>query len=146
MKRQLWLIAILPLAATLLIWLMLISALIAARSAPVLDRWWARAPVAVYAGWLSAASAVSLGFVLGGWGVLDEVSAACVALVVAVVLAFVVQLRLPGTPEYGAAVIWALVAVVFGNIGEGSGQVLVLVLALGGGVVVAYGMLRAVTD
>lgn len=133
-----------PLAATLLIWLMLISALIAAWSAPVLDRWWARAPVAIYAGWLSAASAVSLGFVLGGWGVLDEVSAASVALGVAVVLAFFAQLRLAGTPEYGAAVIWALVAVVFANISAGSGQV--LVLALVGGVVVAYGMLRAMTD
>jgi hypothetical protein len=133
-----------PLAATVLIWLMLISALKAAQNAPVLDRWWARAPVAIYAGWLSAASAVSLGLVLGGWGLLDEVAAAGVALVIATALAFAMQLRLSATPEYGAAVIWALIAIAIGNAADGSG--VIIALALAGGFATAYAMLRALTD
>lgn len=132
-----------PLAATLLIWLMLLSALAAVRRVPVLDHWWARAPVAIYAGWLSAASAVSLGLVLGGWGITDNVTAAAVALVAAVIVGFGMQVRLSATPEYGAALIWALIAIAVSNLG-GSGAI--LILALAGVVVIAYGMLRSQTD
>lgn len=133
-----------PLAATVTIWVMLVAALTAARRAPVLDRWWARAPIALYAGWLSAASAVSIGLVLGGWGLMDETSAAGIALVVAIALAFAMQVRLKFTPEYGGAVIWALVAVIVQNATAGSG--LVIVVAGIGCLIVSYGILRALTD
>ncbi len=100
-----------PFAATVLIWIMLVSALAALASAPVLDRWMARAPMALYAGWLSAASCVSVGLLLGGYGVMGARGAAVVALLVALVLAIVVLKRIRGIPEYGFGVVWALIAV-----------------------------------
>lgn len=119
-----WLIVALqsPLAATVLIWAMLGAALVALLRAPLLDRWWARAPLGLYAGWLTAAACVALGLVLGGYGLMSERGAALAVLTLAVLIAGTVQIWLAGTPEYGAAVIWALIAVVIGNFG-GSGRV-----------------------
>lgn len=108
-----------PVAATVLIFWMLGTALIALWRCPAkgCDRWLLQAPVALYAGWLTAASCVSLGLVLGGFGLTGSTGAAVVALAVAIATAGAMQLARPRAPEYGAAVIWALVGVVVANAG-----------------------------
>ncbi|MFC6585984.1 hypothetical protein ACFQDZ_01000 [Sulfitobacter pacificus] len=57
-----------PVWASLLIWVMLLAALAALFLAPVNDQTWAAWPVGLYAGWLSAASCVSLGLLTAGYG------------------------------------------------------------------------------
>ncbi|MGY6410936.1 MAG: hypothetical protein ACXIUV_07930 [Alkalilacustris sp.] len=108
--------------ATVLIWAMLAGALGALWHAPTQggrprDRWLAQAPVAIYAGWLTAASWVAVGFMLGGYGLMPEPWAAALCLVGAFAMAATVQTALPRAPEYGLAVIWALVAVAVANTG-----------------------------
>ena len=129
--------------ATVLIWVMLGGALWALAGAPRGDglaRWLGAAPVAVYAGWLTAASCVSVGLMLAGFGLTGPVLAALLALVLAVGIAVPVQLR-PGTSAlYGATVIWALVGVVVGNLDR---SVVVLVAALAGIAVMAATLWRA---
>ncbi len=104
-----------PVAATVLIWIMLAGALASLFRVGDTDRWWQQAPVAIYAGWLTAASCVALGLLLGGYGYLPATPAALVALAVALVIALVAQYRLHRAPEYGITVIWALVAVIVAN-------------------------------
>lgn len=109
-----------PVWATVLIWVMLIAALAAlfgTASRP--DRWLLQAPVAIYAGWLTAASFVALGVVGAGYGVLTGSTGwAWIALLAALALAAAVQLRLRRAPEYGVTVAWALVAVAVTNWGQ----------------------------
>ena len=71
--------------------------------------------MAIYAGWLTAASCVSVGLLLGGYGWLPETFAALVALGLALALSVTAQYRLHRAPEYGLTVIWALVAVIAAN-------------------------------
>ncbi len=101
-----------PVWATVLIWAMLVAALSALLRTPARDVWWLRAPVGLYAGWLTAASCVSLGTTLIGWGVpplgLVGWSVACLALALAIGVAI---LRARPSLAYGAAIVWALVAV-----------------------------------
>ncbi|MDO6587563.1 hypothetical protein Q4543_18790 [Salipiger sp. 1_MG-2023] len=104
-----------PLVATVLIWVMLIASLIALFRAGDMDRWMQTSPIAMLAGWLSAAAPVSIGLVLGGYGLLPETPAALVGLAIALALALVVQYRLHRAPLYGITVIWALVAVIVAN-------------------------------
>ena len=108
-----------PIWATVLIWVMLAGALVSLWFAPHRERWLAQAPIAIYAGWLTAASWVSIGLMLGGYGVTGEVAAAVITLPLAVGFAALVQIMLARAPEYGATVIWALVAVVVANLGDG---------------------------
>lgn len=104
-----------PVIATVLIWIMLIAALNALGRAPTLDRWLARGPVALYAGWLTAASFVALGLVLAGYGVMSGTTAAVLCLVLALILAAAVMSLLPDIPEYGLAMAWALAGVAVAN-------------------------------
>lgn len=104
-----------PIWATVLIWWMLATALAALLQADRRDRVWQQAPVAVYAGWLTAAACVALALVLAGHGVLGAQAAALLALVLALALAAAVLTIRPGTPEYGLAVIWALAGVAVAN-------------------------------
>ena len=115
-----------PLWATALIWTMLALALVALLRAGRADRWWQRSPVALYAGWLTAASSVSIGLVLAGWGWMGQTPAALLALLVALALALAVQRARPDTPEYSAAVVWALVGVVVSNLDPVNPMVLAL--------------------
>ncbi|MFD3190718.1 hypothetical protein ACFMPD_10640 [Sedimentitalea sp. HM32M-2] len=117
-----------PVGATVLIWIMLVSALMALERAPVLDRWWGRAPVALYAGWLTAAASVSIGLLLAGYGLTGPVVAAVIALLLALGLALWVLRRLPDIAEYGVAVVWALAAIAVANLAQ-SGLVTLLALA-----------------
>ncbi len=114
-------------AAALIIW-MLGTALWALWAAPVRDRWLAQAPVAIYAGWLTAAAHVSLGILLGGYGLTSPEIAAAIVLSMAVLLGLGIILMRPHAPEYGLTLIWALVGVLVANLG-GSGLVQGVTLA-----------------
>ena len=96
---------------------MLIAALIALHLSPRSDRGTAQAPVASYAGWLTAASFVSLGLTLAGYGILlDAVGWAGVGLIALSGFAIAYQRYLDRAPEYSLTVIWALCGVVAGNL------------------------------
>ena len=98
---------------------MLISALFAViRADPARDRWLLVAPIAIYAGWLSAAAAVSLGVLLAGYGWLGNTASAIAMLALVLGVAMTVQTRKPRVLEYGAVVIWALVGVIAANWGD----------------------------
>ena len=112
--------------ATILIWIMLITAVLALRAAGTTDRLWLRSPIALYAGWLTAASSVALGLMLAGYGWLGGTTAALLCIALALALAITVQLARTDTPEYSLAVIWALVGVIVSN----TDPVNVLVLGL----------------
>lgn len=123
-----------PVWASILIAVMLAGALAALLRAPAQpDRWLLLAPLAIYAGWLTAATGVSIGILLTGFGWLSETGAALLMLCVVLAVALTVQVRLHRAPEYGLTVIWALVAVCIRN-GTGNlpvtGLALVAILAL----------------
>ncbi|MEP1767756.1 MAG: hypothetical protein ABJJ53_14095 [Sulfitobacter sp.] len=118
-----------PVWAAVLIWVMLITALIALFRSPTDDRWWAALPIGLYAGWLTAASCVSLGLLAAGHGYLEQSMAALAALFAALVLASAVQNQLRRAPTYGIGVIWALIAIVVQNM---SNNLTVAALAAGG--------------
>ncbi len=103
-----------PVWATVLIWIMLATALLALFRAPAEDRPWLAWPVGLYAGWLTAASSVSIGLMLAGYGVLAADTATLVAIGLAAALSIGV-ITLTGNPAFVAAVIWALVALVIKN-------------------------------
>jgi len=129
-----------PIWASVLIWVMLITALVALFRSPVEDRWYASLPVGLYAGWLSAASCVSLGLLAAGYGYLDATTAALAAIFLALVIASAVQSQLGRVPSYGIAVIWALVAVVVHNMGS---NVTVAALAAGGAIALIWPTFKA---
>lgn len=117
--------------ATVLIWAMLVTALaaLARATGPGREGWLRAAPIALYAGWLTAASWVSIGLMLGGFGVTSATTAAWIALAGAAITAAAVQSRIPSAPLYGAAVAWALVAVAVRNWGETTSLALAAALA-----------------
>ena len=105
------------------------SPLWALLSAGEADRIWLRTPIALYAGWLTAASCVALGLMLAGHGVVSERLAALAMIVLALVIALVIMALRGDTPEYAGAVIWALVGVVVANLGTANWVVLALCAA-----------------
>lgn len=115
-----------PIWATVLIWAMLATAVLALMRAGQADHWWLRAPIALYAGWLTAASCVSIGLVLAGHGFLDMQVAAWLGITLALAVGLGVQALRPDTPAYPAAVIWALVGVVVSNLDGPNWPVLLL--------------------
>lgn len=118
-----------PIWATVLIWAMLVTALAALLQADRRDRLWQQAPIAIYAGWLTAAACVALALLLAGHGVMSAQAAALSVLVLALALAVGVLTIRPGTPEYGLAVIWALAGVAVANAAPANLHVLGLSLA-----------------
>ena len=108
-----------PIWATFLIWVMLLAALSALyRCAHAQPQWVAIWPVALYAGWLSAASFVSVGMLGAGYGVVfAEFGWAVISLGLAVIFAMINQIRLR-YPPYGAAVCWGLIGIMAQNIGS----------------------------
>lgn len=110
--------ASLPLLAEVAILLMAGFALTAyLRADPVQDRWLLAAPTAIFAGWLTAASAVSTGVLLAGYGVLSDTGSALAMLAVVLGVAVTVQTLRPTMPVYGATVVWAIVGVIAVNWG-----------------------------
>lgn len=105
-----------PITATVSIWVMAASALTAfVRSGTGTDRWLLSAPLGIFAGWLSAAAAVSTGVVIAGYGILGDTSSALAMLGLILAIALSVQLRKPAMPVYGVTVIWALFGIVAAN-------------------------------
>ncbi|MCA0044616.1 hypothetical protein [Celeribacter litoreus] len=108
-----------PIAATVLIYLMLLGAIIAMQKAPVLDPWLARAPVALFAGWLTAASFASLGYVGAGYGIFfGDVTWAYICLAGALLTTMLVARTRPDAPLYPLGVAWALIGIVVKNWGS----------------------------
>ena len=107
----LWIAERSPVWATVAIWAMLIFALVALPRTPAANRWWLRGPVALYTGWLTAASFVSLTTVLSGYGIaLDSYGWAFVGLAGTLGLAVLTYWNTPA-PMYLVAVIWALIGI-----------------------------------
>lgn len=129
-----WLAIVSPIAATISIFAMLALALLALKRTPTQDFWLLRAPVGLYAGWLTAASFVSLGAVLSGYGLIGERPAAMVMIVLAAALAAsIMVLRKPGG-AYPFAVGWGLAGIAVANFGRNAD---VMVLAALGVVAMA---------
>ena len=105
-----------PIGATVLIIAMAAFAIIAAVRAPSYDRWLAFAPVAIFAGWLTAASWVSLGSTAAGYGILtDGIGWAYLGIAGAGLTALGVMGVLRHRAEYAATVAWALVGIIVAN-------------------------------
>ena len=101
---------------TVTIWIMAAGALAAFLRAPTEpDRWLLSGPQAIFAGWLTAASAVSTGVLIAGHGVLSNSGSALAMLALVLVIALVVQGRKPRMPVYGLTVVWALVGLIVAN-------------------------------
>ena len=69
----------------------------AARAPARPDRWLLLAPLAIYAGWLTAATGVSIGVLLTGFGWLSDTGAAL--LMLALVLAVALTIQRPPAPR-----------------------------------------------
>ena len=110
----------LPGLATLMILAMLASALVAMLWAGRQDPWFEGRPVALYAGWLTAASGVSIGIWLAGHGILGQQVAAILCLTGVCALALFVQSLRPEEWAYPLAIIWALIGVIAANISSGN--------------------------
>lgn len=105
-----------PITATFGIWVMQIAALTAfLRADPARDRWLLSAPLAILAGWLTAAAAVSTGVVLAGYGWLSDTAAALAMLALVLAITLTAQPRRPRMPVYGVTVIWALGGIISVN-------------------------------
>ena len=102
--------------ATVLIFAMLVAAIWALLRAPRRDRWLLQAPVALYAGWLTAASFVSLGSTMAGWGIgPGPLGWAFIGIPLALLTAVTVLRRKPQAPEYAITVVWALFGIAMKN-------------------------------
>ncbi len=124
-----------PVLATVVILIMAATAIAAFLIAPASpDRWILSAPLAIYAGWVTAACAVSTGVVLAGYGWLGNTASALVMLGLVLLGAIAVQWRKPAMPVYGAAVVWAIVGIVVVNWGDNA---TVAYAAVAGAVVMA---------
>ena len=108
-----------PILATVMIFAMLAFALKAMSRAPVLDPWLARAPNALFAGWLTAASFASLGYVGAGYGIIfGAVGWAYTCLIGALAVAYAGTRLRPDAPLYPLGTAWALIAIVVKNWGS----------------------------
>jgi hypothetical protein len=101
--------------ATILIFVMAAGAILALLRAPQRDVWLFKVPVGIYAGWLTAASFVSLGSTAAGFGVLTgALGWAYLGIIGALCVAIVVLWRSAAT-SYGLTVVWALVGIIIAN-------------------------------
>ena len=102
--------------ATVTIIIMAVFAIWSLLLAPGRDRWLFQAPTAIYAGWLTAASCVSLGSTGAGYGLItDAYGWAFIGVALALAASIAIFLKRRSAPEYLATVIWALVGIVVAN-------------------------------
>lgn len=106
-----------PIWATVLIWVMLISAIAALISmAGATPNWAASLPVGLYAGWLTAASFVSIGLLGAGYGFwFEEFGWALTALSLATAFTLIAQQHIR-LWTYGFGVIWGFLGVAVQNL------------------------------
>lgn len=133
-----------PVTATILIVAMLITALAALFRAPEADTAFAAAPIALYAGWLSAASVVASATVFSAYTGLSPYAISLAGLLVVAAIAGAVIRATVHPMPYAAAVIWALIGVVVANVTAGFDTVGVTALAvIAGLVLVTLARMRA---
>lgn len=101
-----------PVPATVMIVAMWATALTALFKAPPTP--YARAPIGLYTGWLTAASCVAASTVAVGHGLGTQISASWTGLVVALIVAIAITRKTP-TLAYPGAVIWALIGTMIAN-------------------------------
>ncbi len=102
--------------ATVLIFVMAVGAILALLMTPSHDRWWCRVPIAIYAGWLTAAFFVSLGSIGAGYSIIfNQIGWAYVGIAIVALIAVII-LRRAQEPAYGLTVIWALVGIILANL------------------------------
>ncbi|MGJ8588011.1 MAG: hypothetical protein ACSHXW_07640 [Yoonia sp.] len=123
--------------ATILIFVMAVTAIMALLRAPQKDRWWFKVPVGIYAGWLTAASFVSLGSTSAGYGIMTDAQGWAYLGIIGALIAAAPVLWRAKSPAYGLTVIWALVAIIVAN-GMGNWTVSALAAA---GVVILLGLI-----
>lgn len=112
-----------PVTSTVLIIAMLVTALVALYRAPTTDSFWAAAPIALYAGWLSAASIVASATILSAYTGLNTQTAGFIGLLlIGAIASWIIKTTTQPLP-YAAAVIWALIGVVVANYGSAVGLV-----------------------
>jgi hypothetical protein len=119
-----------PVLATVMISAMLAAAVLALFRAPRTDRPWAAMPIGLFAGWLTAATGVSIGLLLAGYALTGPVIAAVAALGWTLALAAAI-LGLRPEPAFAIGAAWALVGIAAAN---GFALPLVSILAVGGAV------------
>ncbi len=100
-----------PVIAAAMALIMAGFALAAVRCAPQAPRGLALSPVALFAGWSTAAAGAAVGVGLAGSGWLSDNAAALACLLAVLIVAAWVQRRLGPVPEYGAAVILAMICI-----------------------------------
>lgn len=106
-----------PILATIMIILMAVTAIIALLKAPVFDRWIFQAPVGIYAGWLTAASFVSIGSTMAGYGIVfGSLGWAYIGIVGALAVSLWIYSKRQA-PEYLLTITWALVGIIVANQG-----------------------------
>ncbi|MDO5648900.1 hypothetical protein [Paracoccus sp. (in: a-proteobacteria)] len=115
-----------PVAATVMIVGMWAGAVLAFWRAGPSDPWVQVRPVAIYAGWLTAATGVAMGVVLGGYGVLSPHLAALICLSVVLVAALMIQRARVAEWGYPFAVGWALLGVIAANAPRGNWDIVAL--------------------
>ncbi|MGB5836290.1 MAG: hypothetical protein WBH14_04495 [Albidovulum sp.] len=115
-----------PILATVMIFAMAVFAIAAMLGAGSDAPGWQVRPVALYAGWLTAATGVGTGVVLGGYGVLSAQLAALAMIIAVLVAGVAVQSRRPTEWAYPGAIIWALVGVISANLPARNWSVIVL--------------------
>ena len=105
--------------ATILILVMAALAVAATIAAPRSDRWLFQAPVAILAGWLTAASFVSIGATAAGYGIVtDSLGWAWICIIAALAVGLALQRVLARAPEYGLTLAWALSGIIAANLGR----------------------------
>lgn len=110
-----------PILATGVILVMAAAAITAFLQATTArDLWLLSAPLAILAGWLTAAAAVSTGVLLAGYGILGNEEAAIDMMAAVLILGALVQWRKPRMPVYGLTLVWALVGIAVANWGSGT--------------------------
>ena len=126
--------------ATITIIIMALGAITALIRAPYVDRWWFQAPVGIYAGWLTAASWVSIGTTAAGDGLITGSFGWAFAGILGALFSALTVYKMRSAPEYLLTIIWALVGIVVAN---GVVTLPVSAFATFGIAVLAYTLIRS---
>lgn len=115
--------------ATVTIFIMALSAIAALHQTPEVRLRWLRVPVALYAGWLTAASFVSLATTMAGYNIGPDADGWAIIGIIGALALTIATYRRTQSPMYFGAVIWALIGICFAN---GMQNFLITALAITG--------------
>ncbi|MFV1598905.1 MULTISPECIES: tryptophan-rich sensory protein [unclassified Phaeobacter] len=122
----LWVANSSPILATILIIAMTVTAILAMRRAGRNKRVWKRGPVGLYAGWLTAASAVSISIILPGYGLMNPQLAGVICLTAALAVGLLVQADSPSAWTYTVAICWAIGGIIINQWGSDNWLIIAL--------------------